>query len=295
MLKPKGILPAMITPFTREGLVNKKALRDLIDFVIKGGVHGIFAIGTTAEYYSLNENEYRIILEETADHVNNRVPVYAGANAITTRETIRLVKIATTVGVDAISVLTPMFITPNDNQLYEHYKAVANETDKPILLYNNAPKTGVNLSIELVERLADIDNIVGIKDSVGDFTQTGEYIRRTRGKEFYVMMGRDNLIYAALSYGSSGAVAASANVVPSLCVGIYNSFMEGDHAKALELQYRLAPLRIIFSLGTFPVIIKEALQLIGIDAGPCFLPISPLTTEERNKLKDVLVTMGVLV
>ncbi|MDK2800997.1 MAG: 4-hydroxy-tetrahydrodipicolinate synthase [Clostridiales bacterium] len=292
--EPKGILPAMITPLTKEGKVNEKALRKLINYLIDGGIHGIFAIGTTGEFYGLTHDEYRETIQITLDEVKGRVPVYAGASAITTKEVINLVNIAEECGADALSVLTPMFISPNQDQLYTHYKTIAENTKLPILLYNNVPKTGVNITAATVEKLADIDNIIGIKDSSGDFTLTGEYIRRTRGKNFHVMLGRDTLIHAGLCYGAKGSVAACANVAPRLCADIYDKYMAGDREGSLEAQFTLAPLRLAFTLGTFPTVIKEALELLGIEAGPCMDPVGPMTDEEREQLKKVLINMGIL-
>jgi 4-hydroxy-tetrahydrodipicolinate synthase len=291
---PKGVLPAMITPLKSDGSINEKALCKLINYLIDGGVHGIFAIGTTGEFYAITNEEYRAILEITKEEVAGRVPVYAGANHITTRGSIALAQIAEDVGVDALSVLTPMFITPNQEQIYQHFATIAANTSLPIILYNNKPKTYVDITPATVARLADIDNIVGIKDSTGDMTNTCEYIRLTRGKKFYVMMGRDTLIYAALCYGATGAVAACANVAPRICADIYDKYLEGDLPGSLDAQYRLAPLRIAFGIGTFPAVIKEGLELQGIEAGPCYAPVGPLTDEERGKLKKILIEMGLI-
>lgn len=294
MIQPKGILPALITPLTKQETINVPVLRQVIQHTLAGGVHGIFAVGSTAEFYALDADEFRTIIETAIDEVAGRVPVYAGVNCITTRDAVKLAGLAGEIGVDAISVLTPFFISPNDDQLYGHFKAIAAATDKPVLVYNNPPRTGINLSVDLVSRLADIDNIVGIKDSSGDMTQMGEYIRRNQGKNFHVFAGRDTLIYAALQHGGSGGVAACANIAPKLCADIYNHFAAGDFEKARECQFRLAPLRLAFTIGTFPMVIKEALAMIGIDAGPCYAPVGEFTPSERAKLKAVLEGMGLI-
>lgn len=294
MIQPKGILPALITPLTKNETLNVPVLRQMVNHTLAGGVHGIFAIGTTGEFYALSEKEYQDALEATLDEVAGRVPVYAGVNCITTRDAVRLTKIACAVGVDALSVLTPMFISPSDDQLYDHFKTIAAASTRPILLYNNPSRTGVSLSTALAARLADIDNIVGVKDSSGDLTQTCEYIRRTRGGNFHVFAGRDTLIYATLAYGGAGGVAACANVAPKICAEIYNRFVAGDHDGAREYQLRLAPLRIAFGFGTFPMVIKEALKLIGIDAGPCYAPVGEFTPAEREKLRAVLSEMELI-
>jgi 4-hydroxy-tetrahydrodipicolinate synthase len=292
--KPYGIVPPMVTPLTDEDKINEPALRKLVNFLIDSGVHGLFPIGTTGEFYALSNDEFRQVLEVTLDETRGRVPVYAGVNHITTRGLIELAQIAENVGVNALSALTPMFLTPNQNQIYTHFESLAKNTSLPIILYNNKPKTGVDITPDTAARLADIDNIVGIKDSTGDMTNTEEYLRLTRNKNFSVMMGRDTLIYAALCYGASGAVASCANVAPKIIVDIYNKFMAGDHEGAREAQFKVAPLRIAFNLGTFPSVIKTGLKLLGIDVGNCFAPSDPLTDEETRQLRKIMVEMELI-
>ena len=284
----------MITPLTSKGEVNEKALRKLIDFLIDGGSHGIFVIGTTGEFYGLSPEEKRDLMLITVDQVKGRVPVYVGTGAVTTRECIMLNRIAEECKADAVSVLTPMFINPSQEELSRHYKEIAEATSLPIILYNNLPKTGVTITPATVERLAEIDNIVGIKDSTGDMTNAAEYIRRTKGKNFYVLMGRDTLIHACLCYGGNGSIAACANVAPRLVADIYDRYVAGDIKGSLDAQLTLAPLRLAFTLGSFPTVIKESLELIGIEAGPCMAPVGPMSAEEKQELKRTLEQMGIL-
>lgn len=291
---PKGIIPAVITPLTADGKFNEKAMRKLINHLIGGGVHGLFIVGTTGEFYGVTPDEMRHIFSVAVDETKGRVPIYAGTGAITTRESIERTIIAEECGADAVSVLTPMFISPSQEQLVRHYTAIAASTKLPVLLYNNPPKTGINLTVDTVAKLAEVENIVGVKDSSGDFTLTAEYIRTTRGKNFSVLLGRDTLIYAGLCYGATGSIAACANVAPRLCADIYDKYLAGDLAGALEAQFTLAPLRIAFTIGTFPAVIKESLAMLGIEAGPCMDPVGPMTPEEREKLRKVLVGMGLL-
>lgn len=291
---PHGVLPAMVTPFDAEGKVDEEALRRLIEHLIRGGVHGIFAIGTTGEFYALSDAEYRRALDITVDQVKGRLPVYAGANAITTNRSIELARLATQAGVDAISVLTPFFISVSQQEIYEHYVAIANSTSVPILMYDNAPKTQMHIKPETVARLADVDNIVGLKDSTGDFTNMEECLRLTQGKNFFMLQGRDTLIHAALSYGATGAVAACANVAPRIAADIYDKFIAGDIKGSLEAQYKLAPLRIAFALGSFPTVIKEALAMIGVPIGRCMPPTGAMSEAERAKLREILTGMELL-
>jgi 4-hydroxy-tetrahydrodipicolinate synthase len=229
------------------------------------------------------------------DETAGRVPVYAGTNGITTRETVMLTQIAEECKVDAVSVLTPMFVAPTQDQLIKHYQTIAENTSLPVVLYSNPPKTAVSLAPATVAKLAEVPNIVGIKDSSGDMTVTAEYIRLTQHMEdFSVLMGRDTLIYGALCYGATGSIASCANVAPGLCVDIYEKFMAGDLKGSLKAQFTLAPLRIAFTLGTFPAVIKESLTLLGIEAGPCMEPAGPMTNDEKAKLRKVLTDMGLL-
>ncbi|OFY58399.1 MAG: 4-hydroxy-tetrahydrodipicolinate synthase, partial [Bacteroidetes bacterium RBG_13_46_8] len=284
--KPKGIIPAVITPLTGDGRLNERAMRKLLNHLISGGVHGLFVVGSTGEFYGLTPEEKRDIFMITMDEVKGRVPVYAGTNGITTRETVMLTQIAEECRVDAVSVLTPMFVTPTQDQLIKHYRTIAENTSLPVILYNNPPKTSVSLSPATVAKLAEIGNIAGIKDSSGDLTVTAEYIRLTQHTDnFSVLVGRDTLIYGALCYGAAGSIAACANVAPRLCADIYEKFIAGDLKGSLEAQFALAPLRISFSLGTFPAVIKESLNMLGIEAGPCMEPAGPITDDERVKLR----------
>ena len=289
----RGIIPAMVTPLAQGGNIDQRALRRLTNYLIAGGVHGLFPVGSTGEWYGLTLEQKKEVIEVVVDEANDRVPVYAGTGAITTIETVELTRMAAEVGVKAVSVLTPVFINPSPDELYEHYKTVAASVDIPVLLYNNPGRTGINLSADLVNKLSKIDNISGIKDSSGDMTLTGEYIRRT-GKNFYVLAGRDTLILSTLVYGGTGSITATANMAPKLPVKIYEEYLKGNIDQALEAQYALAPLRLAFSLGSFPVVMKEGLKMIGIDVGETLKPINEMSSENRHKLRKVLENLGLL-
>jgi 4-hydroxy-tetrahydrodipicolinate synthase len=292
MKTPEGIIPAMVTPLTGDQALNISALRQLTHHLINGGVHGLFATGSQGEFWALTEEEKRRVWEAVVEETNGKVPVYAGTAATSTRETIALTQLAQKAGVDAVSVLTPFFVSPNDDELYKHYHAVAEATDLPVLLYSNPGRTGIKLSPDLLARLSDIKNIVGIKDSSGDLQLTAAYIRATP-PDFAVLMGRDSLILAGLLYGARGAIAATANVVPALVVRIYNRFKAGDLDGAKQAQDALMPLRLAFSWGTFPVVVKEALNLMGLEAGPAHSPVGPMSQERRAQLLTVLRDLGI--
>ncbi len=293
MKYPKGVMPAIITPLNEKGKLLEDSLRKLIDYTINGGVHGLFVLGTTGEFYGIEFEEKRKIFEVALDQANGRVPVYVGASEITTKDCITNVQLAESCGVDGVSVLTPYFITPNQQELKEHFEKIANSTKLPMMLYNNVGRTNVDISPEIVEELAKIDNIVGIKDSSGDMTKMAEYIRRTEDKDFNVFCGRDTMIYGCLCYGGAGSVAATANIIPHIVSGIYNAFQEGDLKKSRELQFKLAPLRLAFKLSSFPGVMKEALRLVGIDPGVSLGPIGGITEPNKEKMIQILKDLEV--
>lgn len=293
--RPYGVIPPIITPLTQEGKVNEKVLRQLVNRFIEAGVHGLFPLGTTGEFYAFTEEEMKRILFTVMEETAGRVPVYAGANHITTRGVIEYLKLAKAAKVDAVSVLTPMFISQTQDELYHYYKSIAESTDLPIIIYNNTPKTNINVAPETIARLAEIENIVGVKDSTGDMTNTEEYIRLTRNQDnFGVLVGRDTLIYAGLCYGAVGAIASCANIAPNLTASIYNRYMEGDLEGALKAQFDLAPLRILCNMGTFPAVIKEGLVMQGLDVGKCLEPIQELKAEEKQKLRDQMSKLNLI-
>ncbi|MDI7274506.1 MAG: 4-hydroxy-tetrahydrodipicolinate synthase [Anaerolineae bacterium] len=291
MLRPFGVIPAMVTPLDSQQRVDPGVLRQLTDYLIDGGVHGLFALGSQGEFWAFDEDEKRQVVETVVEAARRRVPVYAGTGAVTTREAVRLTVMAEQAGADAVSVITPFFITPSSDELYEHYVAIARATRLPVVLYTNPARTNCPLRPALVQRLAAIENIVGIKDSSGDLSLTAEYVR-VGGERFSVLAGRDTLILASLVYGARGAIAATANVAPVLVASIYDRFTAGDQAGALRAQQDLAPLRHAFELGTFPAVVKEALNLIGIPVGSCRAPVGPLEPDRRAQLPGILRDLG---
>ena len=292
---PKGIVIPIVTPLTADGAFDEKAYRRLIEYFAENGVHGVFPFGTTGEFYAFDQGFYNHVLEVTKDAVRGRMAIYAGANHITTKGAAEIAKAVERVGgIDALSVLTPMFVSQTQQEVYEYYREIAGETSLPIVIYNNKPKTNVTVEPATVARLAEIDNIIAVKDSTGDMTNTEEYLRLTRGMGFHVMMGRDTLIYGALCYGADGAIASCANVAPRIAVDIYEKFVAGDYKGSLDAQFKLSALRIATNMGTFPVTLKEALKLIGYDCGDCVKPIQPLNEKQREKLRGVLKGMDLL-
>ena len=291
----KGIIPAVVTPMNADQSIDLDGLRKAIDFQIAKKVHGIFVLGTTGEFYALDDSEKQGSVAAAVALVNGRVPVFAGTGAETTKEVIRLTKMAEKEKAQGVSVITPYFIKPTQSELVDHFKRIAESTSLPVVLYNN-PATcgGVSIDPETAGKLAEVPNIIGIKDSSGDLQNTIEIIRNTPRGKFAVLNGRDTLILAALTFGAQGAIPASANIAPDLCVGIYESFVKGDMETAKALQSRLHPIRMAMTLGTGNGAIKEAMAILGRNAGPNRSPISPLSAEKKEKLRSILEKAGVM-
>jgi 4-hydroxy-tetrahydrodipicolinate synthase len=291
----RGIIPPVVTPFTPDQELDLAALRRHIDFMLARGVHGIFVLGTTGEFYALEEWEKQRVVADTIAHVANRARVYVGTGAETTREVVRLTKMAEREGAAGVSVITPYFIKPNQNEIADHFRRIAESAALSVVLYNN-PATcgGVSIEPDTAGRLAELPNVIGIKDSSGDLQNTIEILRATPRETFSVLNGRDTLILAALQAGAQGAIPASCNIAPDLCVGIYESYVHGEIEAAREFQSRLHPVRMAMSLGTGNSAVKEAMALLGRSAGPMRAPVAPFGDAQKAKLRAILEKAGLL-
>lgn len=287
-----GIIPPVVTPLKNDESLNLRRLESFIDELLARGVHGIFVLGTNSEFYAFDEGEKQAIIATAVAHVNRRCPVFAGTGAETTREVVRLTRMAEKEGADGVSVITPYFIKPNQQELYDHFRRVAEHTSLPVMLYNN-PGTcgGVKIDVETTCRLAELPNVCGIKDSSGDMQNTLELIRLCP-PDFAVLMGRDTLICAGLMFGAKGAVPATANIAPELAVAIYDAVQRGDFEAAKAAQRRLTPIRMALALGTSPGVVKAALNLLGKDVGPTRRPVGPLSAQAMERLGTILREAG---
>ena len=273
----KGVVVPILTPIDAEERIVEAKLRDQIDYVIAGGVSGILLFGSNGEFYVIEEDEMRRGLEICVDQVAGRVPVYFGIGAISTKKCVRLAKMAAEKGATGVSVLQPMFLKPTAAELYRHFRTIAEAVpETPVLLYNNPGRVGYTLSADLVEKLArEVDNIVGMKDTSGDMTQTMEFIRRTRDIGFKVFGGKDTLLYVSLCHGAVGGVCTAANFMPELITDIYNKFAAGDLAGSLEAQFKLNPVRLSMDGASFPVAAKDMANLRGREVGAPYTPNLP--------------------
>jgi 4-hydroxy-tetrahydrodipicolinate synthase len=293
-MRIQGIIPPVATPMQANEDLDLPRLRWFLDRLINAGIHGVFVLGTNSEFYALDEREKQQVIATAVEHVRGRVPVYAGTGAESTREAIRLTRMAEREGVNGVSIITPYFILPNQQEIFDHYRRIAETTSLPVVLYNN-PATcgGVKIDVETCARLAEIPNILAIKDSSGDLQNANEMVRAVP-ERFSVLMGRDTLIFQAMLFGARGAVPATANIAPRLLVEIYEAAVRGDVAAARAAQIRLNPIRLGLTLGTAPTGVKGALELLGESIGPCRSPVSPLTPAAQQKMRTALIAAGLL-
>ncbi len=292
----KGIIPPIAIPLKDDESFDEKKLRRHVDFVIEGGVSAILAFGSNGEFYMQEEDEMKDILDVMIDQVAGRVPVFIGIGAIRTSKCIRLAQMGVEHGAKAVSILQPMFLKPSEDELYTHFAAIADSVqDVPVLLYNNPGRTGYGIPQTVAEKLAHQKaNVVGMKDSSGDITQTEEFIRRNADVGFKVMCGKDTLIYAGLCVGAVGAVCCMANFVPRLVCSIYDRFVAGDIKGALDRQFVLNPIRLQMDKSSFPVATKDYANLLGLELGAPYLPTKNSTPEQLEGLRQQLVKAGLL-
>ena len=273
----KGVVVPILTVIDEQERIDEQKMRAHVDYVIEGGVSGILAFGSNGEFYVIEEDEMKRGLQIMVSQAAGRVPVYFGIGAISTKKACRLAQMAVENGAAGISILQPMFLKPTYQELYQHFKTVAESVpETPVLLYNNPGRTGYTLSAQLVDELAHtVPNIVGMKDTSGDITLTSEFIRRTRDVGFRVFGGKDTLLYASMCHGAVGGVCTAANFMPELIADVYNKFVAGDLAGSLEAQFKLNPVRLAMDPASFPVAAKDMAALRGLDVGVPYLPNLP--------------------
>ena len=290
----KGIITPVVTVFDNDENIVGDGYRTIINYLIDHGVHGIFSCGGQGEAHSLSQDEKLRLLDICLETVNGRVPVLMGTAGLTTRSAIGMTRAAQKAGADYATILTPYYISPNQDELYGHYCDIMDAVDIPVIIYNNPWRTHLNIQPETVARLCEYSkNMAGIKDSSGDLGLTFGY-KRLCPDYFKVFVGRDQVIHAALCGGVDGAVAATSNAAIDIVLGIYNEFIAGNQTAARDYQEKLVPFREFFSQGTFPVIVKEAMTLQGLPSGPCRKPVGPISDEKRAQLREILTNMGLL-
>lgn len=286
MFEAKGLITPVATALTDKEEFNPEMYKEFINHLIDAGVNGIFPLGTNGEFYAFSQEEKLTIIKTAVEAVNGRVPVYAGTGCVTTKETIEFSKKVQDLGVDCLSVISPYFVAVSQDDLYEHYSAVAKAVDMPMLLYNIPARTGNNIAVGTVKRLLEFENIIGIKDSSGNFDNTLKYIENTEPR-IQVLAGSDSLILWTLMAGGTGAISGCSNVFPELMVSIYKYWAAGDIAKANEAQKKIRPFRNVMQMGNPNSVVKLAVNLRGWKIGPARQPSNCTDPKIEAELKKV--------
>ena len=294
----RGSMVAIVTPFSavsgKRLVVNEKKLRELIDFQIKNGSSGIVPCGTTGESATLSFEEHDRVIEITIEQVKKRVPVIAGTGSNSTEEAIMLTKHAAKKGADASLQVSPYYNRPTQKGLYEHFKAIADSVEIPIILYNIASRTGVNIEPETLAKLAhDCKNIVGVKEASGNLDQMSR-IKVLCPKSFDLISGDDSLTLPVLSIGGTGIISVVANIVPRDVADLVNEFEKGNIKKAKDLHFKLLPLIKAVFIETNPIPVKTAMGLLGMCAPDLRLPMCSISADNLEKLKKALKDYGLL-
>lgn len=290
-MKMEGIITPIVTPFNRDEnqTINYEETAKLINYLIDHGVKGIFILGSNGEFHVIDEDEKVEFAKKVIEIVNHRVPVYVGTGCCSTKATIRLSKKMEEIGADALSVITPYFLKPTDENLYAHYSQVAESVNIPIVLYNIPKATGCPLSPELVDRLADIKNIEAIKDSSGEEDRLKAYADISKRKGLQLLVGSDSKISFAYGLGARGAVAGTSNVIVDTLVGLDKALVEGNTEEANKLQKDIDVLRGVLGFGTVPSVMKRACELAKIaEVGPARMPVQELSAEVDEKIIEML-------
>jgi 4-hydroxy-tetrahydrodipicolinate synthase len=289
-------LPALVTPFTRDGDISEEGFKQVINYTISKGVTGVVPAGTTGEFSYMRTGERKKLLKLTVEFVDGRVPIVAGTGLHTTAATVKMTKYAADLGCDAALVISPYFLRPADKGYYEHYATIARKGDLPIILYNIPQCTLGDLNSNVVEDLAELDNVVGIKDSSGNVPYLLELIQKLKGK-MEVICGADENFLSALIAGSNAAIMASANVIPHLWLDIMKKVKEGKIEEAAELQRTTQTFaRMVLKFGAAPPV-KAALRMLGIKAGRSRMPLNTggtLTPEIKDEIRIELEKMGLI-
>lgn len=282
----KGSGVALITPFTKDDSVDFEKLGELLEYHIKNKTDAIIINGTTGESATLTDEEKYEIIKYSVKRVNGRVPVIAGTGSNNTKHAVELSKKAEALGVDGLLVVTPYYNKGNENGIYEHYKLIAENVNCPIILYNVPSRTGVNLSISLLKKLAEIKNIVAIKEASGNISYAGEIAREVPKLDIY--SGNDDMTIPLMSYGGIGVISVSANIIPETVHNMCMSFLENNIVEAKNLQLKYNDLVDSLFIEVNPVPIKEAMNYLGYNVGHCRLPLGEMKEENKIKLHSVV-------
>jgi 4-hydroxy-tetrahydrodipicolinate synthase len=290
-MKLSGTMTALVTPF-KDGAVDEAALKALIEFQLREGIDGLVPCGSTGEAATLSYEEHERVMALTAKWVGGRVPVIPGTGSNSTKETVELTEMAKKAGCDMALIVAPYYNKPTQEGMYRHFSKVAEEVDLPIVLYNMPGRTGVNMLPDLVARLAQVPNIVAIKEASGSVQQVAEIYRFTKGT-FPILSGDDNLFLPMMAVGVTGVISVLSNIVPAKVKSLGQAFMvEKDFQKALSIHTELLPLFSGIFVETNPIPIKEVLHLAGMMESELRLPLTPLSDRNREFIKGLAKEYG---
>ena len=284
----KGILAAVATPFDDDEQIVESALRAHVRRQLDAGVHGIFALGTNGEFYAQSSAERADATRMVIDEVAGRVPVVIGAGAATTRETIAIAQDAADAGADALSIITPYFAAASQAEIANHFRAVAESVDVPVVVYNIPARTGNAVAPATLEKLSEVDNITAVKDSSGNFDTILQYLERTDRESFDVISGNDSLILWTLIAGGAGGISGIANIYPKTMASIYDLFLSGDSAAARAAQDSIRPIRNCLALGNPNTVVKYAANVREFGLGPARAPFNALSDEAKRQIEETV-------
>ena len=288
----QGSIPALVTPF-KEGALDIEALRSLVEWQIESGSTGLVAVGTTGESPTLSHEEHETVVEEVVKSANGRVPVIAGTGSNNTAEGIRLTQHAARVGADAALVVTPYYNKPSQEGLYQHFKALHDSADVPILIYNIPGRSAIDMSVETMASLAKLPRMVGVKDATGDLSRVPKQ-RMACGKEFIQLSGEDATALGFNAHGGTGCISVTANVAPELCARMQAATLAGDYKTAIEITDRLMPLHISIFMEPGLAGAKFGLSLLGRCSEEVRLPIVTPSEPTRNAIREAMDGAGIL-
>ncbi len=291
MKKIHGVLTALVTPFTKDGVVDEEGLGILIERQISAGIHGLCVTAGSGEFVNLTDQERGHVVELSVKYANGRIPIVAGVFAANTSDAVNRAKRASNKGADAILLLTPYYNRPSNAGLKLYYKTVAESINTPIIIYNNPGRTGIDVS-GIYEEFADIKNIIGIKEcnrDMGVFTFTVEHM----GKQWdSILSGDEDIFYPTLCLGGKGSVLTTSNVAPEKWVKLYNAFKHGDHETARKIHYEMMPLIYALYTQNHPALVKKCLTMLGLPAGTTRSPLVAPTETQVNSIAELIEKMN---
>lgn len=295
MTQLRGAFTALVTPMFENGDIDYEGFRNLVRFQLKEGISGILPLGTTGETPTLDDDEEAILIDIAIEEAKGKVPVIIGAGSNSTKDAVRYVKRAKEKGGDYALVVTPYYNKPNDEGLFQHFKACA-EVGLPIIVYNIAGRTGKNISTPVLARIAELPNIVGVKEASGDIGQMMDVIAQIKAKKpgFAVLSGDDALTLPLAALGGDGVISVLSNIAPKEVTELSMAAISGDTAKARELHFKLLPAFKAAFIETNPVPIKAAMNMKGLPAGSVRLPLAPLAQENEAIVEAAFRSAGIL-